>query len=250
MQGRLVEARADMDETVALFSTLPWPEFERETEYVSLQKDNEYAFIGGTVVTSDGFSYPIEDYKKVTNEWCVPFSTAKWAKHNRESYMVGALARFNNNYDQLHPKAKEAAKKLGLEPICYNSFLNSAAQVVEMVHCVEDGIELIDKLLTRGVKPEEPAPVQTTSGEGTGSCDVPRGILFHHYVYEDGICQEANCIIPTNQNWANVNADLNAFLPQILDKPEDEIRHSLEMLVRAYDPCISCSTHLLKVEFA
>jgi coenzyme F420-reducing hydrogenase alpha subunit len=250
MQARLVEARADMDETVALFSTLPWPEFERETEYVSLQKDDEYAYVGGTVVTSDGFSYPIKDYKKVTNEWCVPFSTAKWAKHNRDSYMVGALARFNNNYDQLHPKAKEAAKKLGMEPVCYNSFLNSAAQVVEMVHCVEDGIELIDKLLTRGVKPEEPAPVQTTSGEGAGSCDVPRGILFHHYVYEDGICQEANCIIPTNQNWANVNADLKAFLPQILDKPEDEIRHLLEMLVRAYDPCISCSTHLLKVEFA
>jgi sulfhydrogenase subunit alpha len=249
MQARLVEACADMDETVALFSTLPWPEFERETEYVSLQKDSEYAFVGGTVVTSDGFSYPIEEYKKVTNEWCVPFSTAKWAKHNRESYMVGALARFNNNYDQLHPKAKEAAKKLGLEPICYNSFLNSAAQVVEMVHCVEDAIELIDKLLTRGVKPEGPAPVQTTSGEGAGSCDVPRGILFHHYVYEDGICQEANCVIPTNQNWANVNADLKAFLPQTLDRPEEEIRHLLEMLVRAYDPCISCSTHLLNVEF-
>jgi sulfhydrogenase subunit alpha len=248
MQDRLVAAREDMDETVALFSTLPWPEFERETEYVSLRKDDEYAFVGGEVVTSDGFTYPIADYRKVTNEWCVPFSTAKWAKHNRESYMVGALARVNNNYDQLHPKAKEAAQKLGLEPICTNSFLNSAAQVVEMVHCVEDGVEIIDELLTRGVTPEDPSPVSRTSGEGVGSCDVPRGILFHHYVYEDGVCQEANCVIPTNQNCANVNADLKAFLPQILDKPEDEIRHMLEMLVRAYDPCISCSAHALKVE--
>jgi sulfhydrogenase subunit alpha len=248
MQDRLVAAREDMDETVALFSTLPWPEFSRETEYVSLRKADEYAYVGGEVVTSDGFTYPIADYKKVTNEWCVPISTAKWTKHNRESYMVGALARFNNNCEQLHPKAKEAAKKLGLEPICYNSFLNSAAQVVEMVHCVEDGIEIIDALLSRGITPEDPAPVSQTSGEGAGSCDVPRGILFHHYVYEDGVCKEANCIIPTNQNWANVNADLKAFLPQILDKPEDEIRHLLEMLVRAYDPCISCSTHTLKVE--
>jgi sulfhydrogenase subunit alpha len=248
MQDRLTAAREDMDETVALFSTLPWPEFERETEYVSLRKDDEYAFVGGEVVTSDGFTYPIADYKKVTNEWCVPFSTAKWAKHNRESYMVGALARVNNNYDQLHPRAKEAAQKLGLEPICTNSFLNSAAQVVEMVHCVEDGVEIIDELLTRGVTPEDPTPVSKTSGEGVGSCDVPRGILFHHYVYEDGVCHEANCVIPTNQNWANVNADMKAFLPQILDKPKDEIRHMLEMLVRAYDPCISCSTHALKVE--
>ena len=68
MRARMVDTRADMDETVALFATLPWPEFERETEYVSLKKADEYAFIDGTVVTSDGFSYPIEDYKKVTNE--------------------------------------------------------------------------------------------------------------------------------------------------------------------------------------
>jgi coenzyme F420-reducing hydrogenase alpha subunit len=250
MQDRLIDARADMEETVALFSTLPWPEFERETEYVSLKRDDEYAFVGGTIVTSDGFSYPIEDYRKVTNEWCVPFSTAKWTKHNRDSYMVGALARFNNNYDQLDPKAKEAAAKLGLKLICYNPFLNSAAQVVEMVHSVEDSIQIIDRLLTRGIQPENPPEVDVKAGEGVGSCDVPRGILFHNYVYDaDGICVEANCIIPTNQNYANLNADMQALVPQILDKPQDEIRLLLEMLVRAYDPCISCSTHMLNVTF-
>jgi len=250
MQARLIEARADMDETVALFATLPWPAFERETEYVSLSKPDEYAFIGGQIKTTDGFIYPIEDYQKVTNEWCVPFSTAKWTRHNRESYMVGALARFNNNYEQLHPRAKEAAARLGMKPLVTNPFLNSAAQVIEMVHSVEDSIRIIDELLTRGVKAEAPAPHQVKACEGVGSCDVPRGILFHHYVYDDnGICVRANCIIPTNQNWANVNADLQAFLPQILDRPQDEIRHLLEMLVRAYDPCISCSTHFLNVTF-
>jgi len=250
MRARIVDARADMDETIALFATLPWPEFERETEYVSLSKEDEYAFIDGTIVTSDDFSYPIEDYRKVTNEECVPFSTAKWTKHNRESYMVGALARFNNNYDQLHPRAKEAAAKLGMKPIVTNTFLNTAAQAVEMVHCIEDSILIIDELLTRGVQPEEPPVVDVKAGEGTGACDVPRGILFHNYVYdEDGICTEANCIIPTNQNMANLNADMRALLPQILDKPQEEIRLMLEMLVRAYDPCISCSTHFLTVKF-
>ena len=251
MKARLEDIRADMDETIALFSTLPWPAFERETEYVSLKKDEEYAYIDGRIVTTDGFTYPVEDYRKVTNEFLMPFSTAKWAKHNRESYMVGALARFNNNYDQLHARAKEAAEKLGMKPICTNSFLNSGAQAVEMVHCVEDSIEIIDELLTRGIQPETPPEVKLNGGgEGVGSCDVPRGILFHNYVYdENGICVEANCIIPTNQNWANVNADLKAFLPQILDKPQDEIRLLLEMMVRAYDPCISCSTHFLTVTF-
>ena len=250
MRARMVDTRADMDETVALFATLPWPEFERETEYVSLKKADEYAFIDGTIVTSDGFSYPIEDYRKVTNEWCVPFSTAKWTHHNRDSYMVGALARLNNNFDQLHPRAKEAAAKLGLKPIVTNPFLNTAAQVVEMVHCVEDSIRIIVELLARGIEAEEPPAVDVKAGEGVGSCDVPRGILFHHYVYgEDGRCTEANCIIPTNQNYANLNADMRALVPQIMDKPQEEIRLLLEMLVRAYDPCISCSTHFLTVEF-
>lgn len=250
MRERLVAARADMDVTVDLFASLPWPQFERETEYVSLHKDDEYAFIGGEIVTSDGFRYPIEDYRKVTNEYCVPFSTAKWTKHNRESYMVGALARFNNNYDQLHPRAKEAAAKLGMKPIVTNPFLNTAAQVVEMVHCVEDSIRIIDELLTRGVREEKPVPVQVRAGEGVGACEVPRGVLFHHYVYDEkGICREANCIIPTNQNIANINADIRALVPQILDRPQEEVRLLLEMLVRAYDPCISCSTHFLTVEF-
>jgi coenzyme F420-reducing hydrogenase alpha subunit len=249
MRKRFVDAGADMDATVDVFSTLDWPEFERDTEYVSLTKDDEYAFVGGTIKSSDGFTYPVEDYKNVTNEEMVPFSTAKWTHHNRDSYMVGALARFNNNFDQLHPRAKKAAAKLGMEPKVTNPFLNSAAQVVEMVHCVEDSIELINELLERGLEPEEPTTVGVQDGEGVASCEVPRGILFHHYKYRDGFCSDANCIIPTNQNLANLNYDMQELVPRIIDKPQEEVRLLLEMLVRAYDPCISCSTHFLTVEF-
>ncbi|MGD2142977.1 MAG: Ni/Fe hydrogenase subunit alpha [Anaerolineae bacterium] len=250
MRERLVNARADMDASVELFSTLDWPEFERETEYVSLTRDDEYAFVGGTIKSSDGFEYPLEEYRRVTNEEMVAFSTAKWTHHNRDSYMVGALARFNNNFDQLHPRGKDAAAKLGIEPIVTNPFFNSAAQVVEMVHCVEDSIDIIDELLERGVEREEPVAVDVKAGEGVGSCDVPRGILFHDYAYnEEGFCTEANCIIPTNQNMANLNHDMQKLAPEIIDRPQEEVRLLLEMLVRAYDPCISCSTHFLTVEF-
>jgi sulfhydrogenase subunit alpha len=250
MRERMIDARADMDATVDVFATLDWPEFERETEYISLTKDDEYAFVGGTIKSSDGFTYPVEDYEQVTNEEMVPFSTAKWTHNNRESYMVGALARFNNNFEQLHPRAKDAAAKLGMEPKVTNPFLNSGAQVVEMVHCVENSIELIDELLERGVEPEEPVVVDVGAGEGVASCDVPRGILFHHYVYNDeGFCTDANCIIPTNQNMANLNHDMQELVPQIIDRPQEEVQLLLEMLVRAYDPCISCSAHFLNVEF-
>jgi sulfhydrogenase subunit alpha len=250
MKERLVAAREDVDETIALLKTLPWPQFERETEYVSLQKDDEYAYIDGVIATTDGFTYKLPDYRKVTNETCVPHSTAKHCKHNRESYMVGALARFNNNYDLLHPRAKAAADELGMKPIVTNSFLNSAAQAIEMVHCVEDSMRLIDELVERGIQEEPLYQFQGKGGEGVGSCDVPRGILFHNYIIDDeGFIQGANCIIPTGQNYANMEADMRALVPQILDRPQEEITHMMEMLIRAYDPCISCSTHFLNVEF-
>ena len=54
------------------------------------------------------------------------------------------------------------------------------------------------------------------------------------------------------QNASQLNKlqkDMEALVPQILKKPQSEIQHTLEMLVRAYDPCVSCSTHFLKVTF-
>ncbi len=250
MRNRLVDARKDMDETVALFKTLPWPKFERETEYVALSKPDEYAFIDGTITTTDGGSYAIKDYRQVTNEQVVQHSSAKHCRHKRGSYMVGALARFNINHKLLHPRAKAAAQELGLEPICTNPYMNTAAQVVEMVHCVEDAIRICDELIVRGLKTEPLWKFGGKGGEGAGSCDVPRGILFHHYaIGDDGKITSANCIIPTGQNLANIEADMRALVPQILDQGADKVRTMMEMLVRAYDPCISCSAHFLNVRF-
>lgn len=249
MRQRLIESRKDVEATVELFSKLPWPQFERETEYVSLSKADEYAFIDGDIVTSDGVRVPAERYKEVTNEFLVPHSTAKFTRNKRESLMVGALARFNNNYDLLHPKAKEAAAALGMKPKVTNTFLNSAAQVVEIVHSTEDSIRIIEELLNRGVQPEEPAPIKHLPGEGVGVAEVPRGLLIHHYaIGEDGLITAANCIIPTNQNINNLEQDMRAWVPKVMHKPEPEMQLDLEMLVRAYDPCISCSVHVLKVE--
>ncbi|NPV65768.1 MAG: Ni/Fe hydrogenase subunit alpha [Anaerolineae bacterium] len=249
LRERLVAMRADVDTTVELFSTLPIPDFSRDTEYIALHKPDEYCFIDGVIASTDGGTWPTEDYRRVTNETIVPHSSAKHTANQRESYMVGALARFNVNYDQLHPRAKAAAATLGLKPKNTNPYMNTVAQVVEIVHCVEDAIRLIDQLLARGVVWEEPAPPTRLSGEGVGACDVPRGTLFHNYVIEDGKVIGANCIIPTGQNLANIEADMRKLVPEILDRTQEQITRALEMLVRAYDPCISCSTHLLNVQF-
>jgi sulfhydrogenase subunit alpha len=247
LRQRLVDARIDVDATVDLFTQLKFPEFQRRTEYISLHKPDEYAFIDGEISSSDGPNTPAELYRKVTNEYLVPHSSAKLTRHLRESYMVGALARFNNNYDQLHPRAKAAAEKLGVKPVVTNPFLNTVAQVVEIVHCLEDSISIIDQLLLTGIRPEKPATVQLTKeNSGVGVCEVPRGLLIHCYtIGKDGNLVGADCIIPTNQNIANLEADMRSFVPQILDKPVEKMQLDLEMLVRAYDPCISCSVHVL-----
>jgi coenzyme F420-reducing hydrogenase alpha subunit len=250
IRARLIEARKDVDETVALFKTLPWPQFNRETEYVALSKPDEYAFIDGVITTTDGGRYSINDYRKVTNEKCVPHSTSKHTAHKRESYMVGALARFNVNHKQLHPRAQEAADALGLKPICTNPYMNSAAQVVEIVHSVEEAIKICDELIARGIQKEKPYQFQGRGGTGVGACEVPRGVLFHNYeIGNDGKIVNANCIIPTGQNLANIEADMRALVPQIIDQGPEKVTLALEMLVRAYDPCISCSVHLLNVKF-
>jgi coenzyme F420-reducing hydrogenase alpha subunit len=249
LRERLDAMRADVDATVELFQSLTLPEFERETEYIALHKDHEYSFIDGEIVSTDDGTWPVEQYRDVTNEYLVQHSSAKHAANQRQSYMVGSLARFNANYKYLHPKAKEAAVVLGLSPICSNPYMNTVAQVVEIVHVVEDAIALIDQLLRRGIVWEEPVAPARLSGEGVGACEVPRGTLFHHYKIDDGHVTEANCIIPTGQNLANIEADMRALVPQILDHSQEDITLALEMLVRAYDPCISCSTHLLDVRF-
>jgi len=225
------------------------PEFSRETEYIALTGD-EYALYDGVIGSTDTGKHPIESYEAITNEFVVPHSTAKFARHARESYMVGALARFNLNSDRLSPMGKICAKRFGLKPVNYNPFMNNVAQLVEIYHCIEDSIDIVDKLLEKGLKKNDNAKYTVKAGRGIGAAEVPRGILFHDYTYnESGLCTKANLVIPTNQNHNNITKDLEAFVPMLLDKQEKEIELNLEMLVRAYDPCISCSTHYLKVEF-
>jgi sulfhydrogenase subunit alpha len=225
------------------------PAFERETEYVSLKQDGNYSFYHGDIASSDGPIKPVSEWESVANEHVVAQSTAKWAKWNRKSYMAGALARFNNNAEHISPLGKAVADKFGLVKGCCNPFMNNVAQLAEAAHVVEKSIELIDELLADGVKPEA-VKVTPKAGKGYAAVEAPRGILFHHYEFDkDGICQSANLCIPTNQNHANIQLDFEAFVPQFIDQGEDKLRQGLEMLVRAYDPCVSCSTHFLDVKF-
>lgn len=242
----------DLKDTVTTLLALApkIPDFTRKTEYVALSKPYEYAFIDGVIKSSDGDVTPISNYREKIKEYVVKHSAAKHVRGNNGPIFVGALSRFNINYDLLNPWAKEIAANFAMKPPCHNPFFNTVAQLVELTHCAEDAIRIIDELLEKGLK-EEDRHVMTKAGVGAGAAEVPRGTLYHEYEYDDkGYIVNANCIIPTGQNLANIDADMEKLVPEILTaKSKEEIALTLEMLVRAYDPCISCATHMLDVKF-
>ncbi len=249
-QKFLENAIPDMDETVRFFEGIDMPEFNRPTKYCSLKDEGEYALYDGKLYSNDGHLVDVTGYREFITEEVIEYSTAKHAKSGGRFIMVGALARFNNNHTDLSNKAKEAAERLGLTPPCTNPFMNNIAQVVESVHCIYDSLRLIDLISSSKISNGLPADIEAREGHGIGVVEAPRGTLYHEYeVDKKGIIRSANCIIPTSQNLANIEKDIEAIVPMIIELPREEIERRLEMLVRAYDPCISCSTHFLEVKF-
>ncbi len=242
---RLKDATDDLLRTVELFRTFAVPDFTRETEFVSLKGDKSYPFIGGDLASTDGVTRREHEYRLMTNEYTVEQSTSKWSRLSRASFAVGALARVNNNFDFLHPAAKEIAASFGLKPMNHNPYMNNIAQLVECVHVARESITLIDEL-TGSTWQEPRQPVSPKSGIGVGAVEVPRGILYHSYEFDnEGRITHCDCVIPTSQNHANIQHDLKKLAEQYASqgKQDRDIELLAQMLVRSYDPCISCSVH-------
>ena len=245
LRDELQRSLEDIRATVDLFGTFSLPGFVRETEFVSLKGEGEYPWIGGRLISSDGVERAENDYRQMTNEYVDPHNTSKWCRLSRPSFAVGALARFNNNSRLLHPDALRVAERFGLAPVCHNPFLNSIAQLAECVHVTHESIRLIDGLVTE--RPGETmAPVTPREGEGVGAVEVPRGILYHWYEYDrEGYIVRADCVIPTTQNNANIHLDLPELARScaVAGMTDERLELLCSMLVRAYDPCVSCSVH-------
>ncbi len=246
LQEELRRSFEDIRAAIQLFDIFQIPDFSRETEFVSLAGGEEYPWVGGDLVSSDGVRKPEREYRQMTNEWVDADNTSKWCKLSRDSFAVGALARVNNNYKLLHPEARKAADEFGLNPVCHNPFINNVAQLVEAIHATHDAIRLIDEIVRDGGGPAM-AEVKPRAGEGVGAVEVPRGILYHHYAYDkDGRVTKANCVIPTTQNNLNIHLDMRALAEKYSAQAgmtDEKLGLLCSMLVRSYDPCISCSVH-------
>jgi sulfhydrogenase subunit alpha len=233
----------DATDCVRLFASLEYPELENPTQYHSIQADNKYGFYGGAINSSSGEIFDIKDYRRHIDEYITPYSTAKFAKSKKKPMMVGSISRLNLHSMFLNPLAEEELEKSGINFPTYNSFHNNFAQSVEILHFIEEAISRIDDILSEGMA-DFHQEIRISPGFGSGAVEAPRGTLYYSFgIDEAGKITECNIITPTVQNLPNIESDAQELLSITDGKPKAKREHLLEMLVRAYDPCITCSVH-------
>jgi sulfhydrogenase subunit alpha len=251
----LLKLRSDLEwgleaslETVRFVASLKFPDFAPDYEFVSISHPDEYPMNERRIVSSAGVDVEPAEFERVFAEEHVEHSTAL---HSRKvetgtSYFVGPLARLNLHREKLLPRAREAAKTCGIAWPSRNPFHGIVARAVEMTHAYEEALAILEAY-------QEPArsreDIKVHAGEGSAATEAPRGTLYHRYrINDQGLVEFAKIVPPTSQNYRRMEDDLRLYLPGILDRPEPEIARSCENLIRNYDPCISCSTHFLKLK--
>jgi len=245
IKKRLIDSKPDILGALDLFKELEIPKFTRKCEHVAIHREDGYAINEGRLASTEGILAPQKDYRELIEEAQVRHSTAKHSNvAGGKSYLVGPLARVNLNYEQLSPDAKGAAKSIGLKVPDFSPFNSPIARMIEMVHCYDECIEILDTMPYE----EEAKPVEVKSGEGYAITEAPRGVNYHHYAFDRrGITTKVDVVPPTCQNYKNMEMDLREYVPPLLDLPDKEIAHRCEMLIRTYDPCISCSVHTIRI---
>jgi len=241
---------------VELVASLEVPEWARRPIVsVALRPSEEgFRFRGDVLCTSLGDEFPVSDYRSVVREFTVEHSHAKHAAlASGDVYMVGALPRLALWGHLLDGRSREAFEQLFPGGVVDNVLRNTHAQLVETVHCLERGAELCDLLLALPEAERELASYDVRAGRGITAVEVPRGTLFHEYGIDGhGRVTDANIVTPTAQNLADVERHLRHAAESLLgtgtETELETVEAGLQMVVRAYDPCISCSVHVVRVE--
>ncbi len=222
--------------------------FQSRTTFIALRNDR-FSYLGGDLMSSDGLCISHRNFREHLQKQVVPYSQAPGFEFKGKPYTVGALARLNINRDTLHRDTrKDLGKALSVFP-SNDIFRNNLAQAVEIVHCIDSSIEMLE---TMEFKDEPKAAIKPKKSEGVGVLEAPRGTLYYNLSIDDaGKIASADLVIPTSQNQIKMDQDIGALVQERLDAGMDREAMPLEIekLIRAYDPCMSCATHFLKVKW-
>jgi len=251
IKNRAIQFMPFVLKTAELFCKLDYPDTpEDDTIYACCNPgQKKYGFAGDEIILSTGEIIEKEDYKNLTNEFLVSHSYAKRSRYKGEPYSVGSLARINNLGERLKGKAGKMYKKYFNHRWEKNPLFNNAAQAIEILYAFERIPKIIDKML----KLPDPPIVKYTKkeGKGTGIVEAPRGLLIHSYEVSDGFVSFTDIITPTAQNAEDIERYCCIAAQKLLNSgEEDKIRDRMELVVRAFDPCISCSAHMAEVKKA
>ncbi len=241
------QLRAALPEAEALVrwtASLDLPESDQEFTSVALRHPEEYPMNRGRLVSDAGLDIPINLFEAHFTEQQVAHSTALHCLHNGRPYLVGPLARLNLNRDRLPAPVRAALDSTGIRFPCRNMYSSIVARAVEIYFAVHEALHLLEAYRV----PEAPfVDVQARAGTGFSCTEAPRGMMWHRYdVTADGSIMRARIVPPTSQNQARIEADLRLALQAYgLEHEDAALRRRSEMVIRNYDPCISCATHFL-----
>lgn len=228
-------------------SELGFPEFDRPYEMIAMQHPDEYPMNEGRIASTRGWSIDVADYEREFVESQVEHSTALHSHRadKTTSFFVGPLARVNLNWDRLSPTARRIADEVNISWPCWNPYQSIVARGIEVVHAYEEALAILKEYTA--FRPNRMS-YRYADAEGCAATEAPRGMMYHRYrIDADGKVSFAMIVPPTAQNQSQIEADLRDFLPTVLQNDEAVIASECEKLIRNYDPCISCSTHFLKL---
>ncbi|MBI3887982.1 nickel-dependent hydrogenase large subunit [Candidatus Microgenomates bacterium] len=247
MIDRLEKIRPQIIRAVSLFAKTE-EHLIRNSDYLALAGEN-YDFLDGDIINTSGKRVAQGKFYDFMKKVVIPYSQAEgyvFSDTNKD-YLVGSLARLNLNKDQLNPRTiKDLEPYLATFP-SNNVYHNNLAQAVELLHCADDAIDILKAIK---IVDEKPIKFVPKAGTGVGVVEAPRGILYHMAKVNDkGMIEDYDVIVPTAQNQINIENDLKKYFNENLNNDEDTLKLNAEKIIRAYDPCMSCATNFLKIDW-
>ncbi|OIO21312.1 hypothetical protein COV61_02650 [Candidatus Micrarchaeota archaeon CG11_big_fil_rev_8_21_14_0_20_47_5] len=242
---QLNTVRPKVLELIELFSKQPFS-FETDSNFVSLMSE-DYTYTGNKLCDSNGLCIPESNFFNHLHRVVMPYSQATGFVLDLKGYSVGALARTNTNKEHLHRETKKDCKKYLTRFPSHDVFLSNLAQAIEILHSIDYSCELLEGM---EFTDEEKKPILPKEGVGVGAIEAPRGVLYYEVkLGKEGKVIDANLVIPTAQNQIQIEHDIARLVQSHIHLDEHTIEHDIEKLIRAYDPCMSCATHFLKVKW-
>ena len=244
----LKRARDAALETVRWVAGFDFPDRERDYIFVSLRHPGEYPLNEGRIVSSRGLDIAADQYDEHFEEMHVPRSTALHSRlKDGTSYLVGPLARYSLNFDRLSPLAQAGRARSGARRCVPQSLSQHRGARRRGALCLRRGAAHRRRLpgARSSRRRARAAGRQRVSGrpKRRAACSsIATGWTTTATI------AEARIVPPTSQNQATIEEDLTGFVGGFLDLPDEALRHRCEQTVRNYDPCISCSTHFLRLE--